>query len=334
MAIAHVQHPTRAATAGSGTTQSKAFASNNTAGNLLVAVVSWATTDRTPTVSDSQGNTWTEIGTHFYDINANIEEGLAMFYAKNCKAGANTVTVNYGGTCTDRVLVIAEFSGADTSNPLDGTAGQGSTNDNLHAGSGSNNATSTAITPSVDGCLLLGACVVVNINPTIANGTGFTSLDSLDNFDTFVAQEVEYMIQGTKGSQAATFTTDEGNTYHARVAVFKPAAAGGGAFTLEAGGGSYSVTGTAATLKLARKLTIGSGSYSITGTAAVLRKASVLAADGGSYTLTGTAASLLYNRVLIADPGEYEVTGSDATLTGPDDIVVTSYYRYYRKRRR
>lgn len=91
-----------------------AFGSNNTLGNLLVAMVGYASAKDFVSITDSQGNTWVQAGAD--NANANI------FYAANCKAGANTVTVNKGGTTARAFLAIAEYSGVSATHALDQTS--------------------------------------------------------------------------------------------------------------------------------------------------------------------------------------------------------------------
>jgi len=86
-----------------------------------------------------------------------------------------------------------------------------------------------------------------------------------------------------------------------------------------AGSGSYSVTGTAASLLRGRVAAAGAGSYSLAGTAATLTKGSVaktLVAGTGSYAVAGTAASLLKftNRTIAGGIGSYAVAGLSASL--------------------
>lgn len=83
--------------------------------------------------------------------------------------------------------------------------------------------------------------------------------------------------------------------------------------TLAASGGSYTLTGTAATPKLGRNTAAGAGSYAITGTAATPRKGQVVAAGVGSYALTGTAATTLHAWRPSATAGSYTFTGTAAS---------------------
>lgn len=84
--------------------------------------------------------------------------------------------------------------------------------------------------------------------------------------------------------------------------------------TLAANGGSYSITGTAATLERGRELSADGGTYAITGTAAALERGREVAANGGAYIVTGTNASLELGRELLAAGDSYTISGTDATL--------------------
>ena len=102
--------------------------------------------------------------------------------------------------------------------------------------------------------------------------------------------------------------------------LFKPTAkilyfpsAGGGA-TSTGDSGSYTLTGTAATLKVGRKLTADSGTYSLTGTDVAFKRGYALSAESGTYTVSGTAVDLKAGRKLTADSGSYTLTGTDVTL--------------------
>ncbi|ESY49028.1 MULTISPECIES: LamG domain-containing protein [unclassified Mesorhizobium] len=94
-------------------------------------------------------------------------------------------------------------------------------------------------------------------------------------------------------------------------------AAGGGALTLAADAGSYSLTGTAATLRRALKTAAAAGSFTLTGSSATLRRALLVAGTSGSYTLTGSSASLVPSsaaKVLASDAGSFALSGTAATL--------------------
>ncbi len=97
-----------------------AFSLNNTAGNLLVVDVVGTEPfggAGSLSISDSNGNTYTQIGP-----NEQNNVIATCWYASNCVAGANTVTVSYsGGTFANQGIAVAihEYSGIATTSPLD-----------------------------------------------------------------------------------------------------------------------------------------------------------------------------------------------------------------------
>jgi hypothetical protein len=117
MGIAYVQ--SAGSNAASGTTQTQAFASNNTAGNLLICVTDPAVPNillaSSNPVTDTQGNTWV-LAASF--INASYTPQY-IYYAANCKGGANTVQVVYASASAFPIMAIAEYSGIATVSPLD-----------------------------------------------------------------------------------------------------------------------------------------------------------------------------------------------------------------------
>ena len=129
------------------------FSAAQTAGNLNIVVVGWGdVTSLVSTVTDSRGNTYSPAG------GTVTGSGLrqAIYYAKNIAGGSNTVTVtlNQGAVYPD--IRILEYSGLDTSNPLDVTA--------VGAGTGTTAASASATTTTANE-LIFGAG---------SNGDGFS----------------------------------------------------------------------------------------------------------------------------------------------------------------
>jgi hypothetical protein len=113
------------------------FTSNNTSGNVLFAAffLFGASPDITAVV-DTQLNTWVRGPTTI----RNAGTALSVWYALNCKAGANTVTATVtGGTSISNVGQLAEYSGPtafDTSATGSGTSTAGATGNFTPAGAG------------------------------------------------------------------------------------------------------------------------------------------------------------------------------------------------------
>jgi hypothetical protein len=96
-----------------------AYTAAQTAGNLNVVVVGWNDTTSTVTgVTDTRGNTYT--------LAVGPTTGTALrqsiYYAKNIAAGTNTVTVTFNQAADFVDIRALEYSGLDTSSPLDKTA--------------------------------------------------------------------------------------------------------------------------------------------------------------------------------------------------------------------
>ena len=70
-------------------------------------------------VTDSRGNSYAQAGPTL--TGSGMRQ--AIYYAKNIAAGSNTVTVKFNQAAAFPDIRIAEYSGADTSSPLDVTAG-------------------------------------------------------------------------------------------------------------------------------------------------------------------------------------------------------------------
>jgi len=85
-------------------------------------------------------------------------------------------------------------------------------------------------------------------------------------------------------------------------------------YTLEAGAGTYTLTGTNA--EVLRDSTFGAsaGAYALTGSDITLNIGKVFSAGSGSYALTGTDAFILRDSIMSVGSGTYTLTGSDIDL--------------------
>ncbi len=136
------------------------FSAAQTAGNLNIVVVGWGDVrSLVSTVTDSRGNTYSPAG------GTVTGSGLrqAIYYAKNIAGGSNTVTVTFNQGAVYPDIRILEYSGLDTSNPLDVTA--------VGAGTGTTAASASATTTTANE-LIFGAGS--NGDGFSGAGTGFT----------------------------------------------------------------------------------------------------------------------------------------------------------------
>lgn len=182
------------------------FASNNTAGDFIVIVVSGSDT-AVPTiaVSDSAGNSYSSL-TLSAPTTGGQSVAVRMFYAANILGGANSVTVT-ATNLGDIGFTAVEYSGVKTVSPLDTEATP--TN---QQGFGATTATSTAFAPQ-SGSLIFAGYANETTDPGVTTGTGVT---------VFQSDNTHFDIQGdsasaSAGSQAITFTLTNANS--ARYAV-------------------------------------------------------------------------------------------------------------------
>jgi hypothetical protein len=89
-------------------------------GNLIVVLARSGTitggTNGDEVISDSQSNTYTRIGAILG--NGGLGEA-SLWYAKNITGGANVVTCTYVQAVSYRGIIVVEYSGLDTTSPLD-----------------------------------------------------------------------------------------------------------------------------------------------------------------------------------------------------------------------
>ncbi len=195
------------------TTVSLPYTLAQTAGDLNVLVVGWNDSTTTVTsVADSKGNAYslavgptiqTDYGTQ------------AIYYAKNiasAAANANTITVTFSTAATYPDIRIAEYSGADTVNPLDVSAaaqGMSSTSD------------SGTVTTTNANDLLVGANLVQGY--TESPGLNYTSRVRTDPDGDIL----EDRAVTTAGTYCATAPISGSNQWIMQMVAFRAASSGG-----------------------------------------------------------------------------------------------------------
>jgi hypothetical protein len=121
---------------------------------------------------------------------------------------------------------------------------------------------------------------------------------------------VNELVVGADATGTVSFSCSiTSSAYVSYLFVIKQTAASN---TLTASSGSFTETGSAATLKTARLLTASAASYALSGSAGTLKV--TMPASAGSFSLTGAAPSLLYKRIFTSSAGSYVLSGSAATL--------------------
>jgi hypothetical protein len=237
--IAYVQSSQSSSGSGSSTITST-LGSSVTAGHLIVVGFAWthAAGDGTVTCSDTLGSTFTNYGFN----PSGTSEYFKTCYAIASGSGSDTITVNFGTSVSFRRIVVSEYSGVDTTNPLDDAAmvNDGSGTD-PQTGSGTDNATTQSATTTSNGDMIVG--IIENTQGfTYAQsaGTGFTQR-TIANTNELILEDRK---QATAGSVAATTTiANSGVYYEGAVLAFRAASSGvvsdtfdNSLFTLSQGG--------------------------------------------------------------------------------------------------
>jgi hypothetical protein len=158
-----------------------------TLGNLNIVAVGWNDTTSTVTgITDTHGNNY------ILAIGPTTGTGLrqSIYYAKNIAAGANTVTVTFSQAAVWVDVRVLEYSGLDTANPLDKTAGA--------VGSGTT-ASSGAVTTTAANELIFGAGMT--IARFTGAGSGFVSR-IITNPDADIAEDGTVTATGSYSATA------------------------------------------------------------------------------------------------------------------------------------
>lgn len=234
MAQAFVQSVSKSST-GSTPMTSSAFGSSTTTGNLIVVSVSddGGTAGGITSVTDSKSNTYTKI--------ANEQAGsstLSMWYAKNITGGAShTVTIAWNtGLVSQASFVAQEFSGCDTSSPLDRFTG--ATGSSTSPSSGATAATTT------DAQLVVGGVAYFGTAVTPSAGSGYTNANSVAFTNASGSEESK--VIALAAAQTATFTLSGSRDWSCGVATFK--ASGAVATLQQEGYGFYNDNGSESTM--------------------------------------------------------------------------------------
>jgi hypothetical protein len=200
---------TNTCAAGAVTSLACAYSSNTAKSNLLV-VGAVSDGNTTLSISDSQGNTWTQANTIAYNF---ATKHLYLWFLANCPGGADTVTITLSASA-DVAIAIREYNGLATSSPLDQTAAAAGPDGTPQASADSG---ATATTTAANE-LLIGAAG--NLNSTISAGTGYGNLIQV-NQGTSIGLGLEDRTVSSTGAYHATFGFSPNDQWGCIVATFK-----------------------------------------------------------------------------------------------------------------
>jgi len=210
--IALIQH--RSKDAGTTTSASLAFNSNNTAGNWIGICIRAGRSGQLFSVTDSRGNTYRPAVQFNVTVDTPNGDTLGIFYAENVAGGANTVTVSDTVSGTLRFAIL-EYSGVALANSLETTA----------VAQGNSASPSTMNTTTLaNGDLLLGA-IMTGSPATFTAGSGFTIEESVPGVPNtkLIAED---QIQTTAGTISAGASLGAPDAWGAGLAAFRSANSG------------------------------------------------------------------------------------------------------------
>jgi len=206
-----VQHTSK--DAGTTTSSTLTFPSNNAAGNWIAVCVRAGHSGQTFTITDSMNNTYHAAVQFNVTVDPPNGDTFGIFYAENIAGGANTITVKQSISGTMRFAIL-EYSGVATSNSLDGIAAQQGTSANPNSGN---------LTTTANGDLLFGAIMIGN--PAIFTaGSGYTIEESIPAPPNTKLIS-EDLFQASAGQISASATLGASDSWGAGLAAFKLAGA-------------------------------------------------------------------------------------------------------------
>jgi glucose/arabinose dehydrogenase/uncharacterized protein YjdB len=280
-----------------GSSLAVSLSGNTSAGNLLVVGVDWEVANLV-SLTDGQGNTFTQIGTDGLTPNGTKAR---LYYARNIRGGAETVTVTMSGSDPVLQLYVAEYAGADLTNPLDVTV--------KSSGSGSAVSSGAVVTTTAND-QLVAFCVS---NGTCSTGSGYTARS------THSGNLLEDRVAATPGSYTATATSNSG--WAMILAAFRPQ---GGIVVPPAPVASVTVTpatasvGTGKTVQLTATPRDGSGA-ALTGRVVTWGTSDATRATvSGTGLVTGVAAG---GPVTITATSEGQSGTAAVTVTAPIPVT-------------
>jgi hypothetical protein len=286
-AISFVQVADRSARSVSALTQ--ALSSNTTVGDLLVVTIRHDPTVSVSSVADSQGNTFAAVSGSATGSSAS--GNLDTYYAKNIVGGADTVTVKLNASADIADIFVSEYSGADTSSPLDAATGAG--------GSGTVGNSGPVTTASAND-LIYGLCADGGGTPSA--GTGFTLRALTDKLLD------EDALAAAAGSYAVTVSLGGDYDWTCQMAAFRPAGSAAAStesvalsakFTWDTGA---AVQGSVVLSQQATSGTTQIGQWTINNQGSVSATLTLQVWGFYSFQLLDTSGNLLQNGAIVAFP--------------------------------
>jgi hypothetical protein len=182
------------------------------AGNLIVVAwaSAWQTTPTLSTIVDNAGNTYAEAGNARAVDSTN--DMVDIWYAKNSKAGATTLTITPNPSGNTGGAVIWEFSGVDPTAPLDQTAV-------LNSQAATTTPLGASVTTTAPSEVIISTMMPSGTTNSLATGNPFTN-DAI-----FFGMGWAHLVTSSAGTYTAQWNTTSGS-YGSSTVSFKSASSG------------------------------------------------------------------------------------------------------------
>lgn len=196
------------------TSHNDTFAASVTAGNTLILHLGWfVSAAGTETVTDGT-NTWTLIRRQGPSSNCRLSEWRAY----NVAAGSTTVTITPPGTGSDAQIVISEWSGLTTTDPLDVETG-------ATTASGTSHATGSTGTTTQNNELVMVAITHTGSTTTLTQDGTMTLLHEEENGSAGMPINTAYKSITSTGTQSHTWSSGANRVGLCGIFTLKEAAA-------------------------------------------------------------------------------------------------------------
>ena len=175
------------------------FTTSVTSGNTIIMYLTGGNGD-IPTITDNQGNGYFEVAS------TTDERRTWMYTAYNVTGGTVTVTMqNTPGVFSDFSLIMREYSGLTTTNPLDRNATGNDGGAYIQTHTSNPTGTTAQASELVVGCGGSSGSTYVGWSA----GSGYGNLATQDGFDLYTYGAMEDLILSSIGTPAASFSTIE-----------------------------------------------------------------------------------------------------------------------------
>ena len=250
----------------------------------------------------AEGMVATSASQTFVEQHEAINNGLSqdMIFVQDAAGATEDITFTYGEEQRRVAWQIYEITGQLSSDMM-GTGGG--------TDSGVSTAANLTVTFEETTSGVIGSAAVSNNTETFTEESGWTKGSLADSTEA-LRQNSQWRVDDDDTSFLFSFAS---SNFVATCNEIR-ASVGGTAYTLAADAGSFTMTGTAMSPILGRKVAADAGAYAFAGQNAGLVSGQTLAASAGAFTMTGSDAGLVLGLKLAAAAGVFDLTGSDAGL--------------------